>query len=55
MKNVIGFVDQIAMPAIGPFLLCTFKPFYFEGFKPHFVEFLIKLKEQVNSIVSKER
>lgn len=24
MKNVIGFVDQIAIPAIGPFLLCTF-------------------------------
>lgn len=44
-KNVIGFVDQIAMPAIGPFLLCTFiNHFYFEGFKPLFVEFLIKLK-----------
>jgi hypothetical protein len=47
MKNVNGFVDQIAMTAIGPFLLRRFiNPFNYEGFKPLFVEFLFKLYDQ---------
>ncbi len=46
-KNVIGVVDQIAIPAFGLFVCMAFINHYCrEGFMPIFGELLIKLSGQ---------